>query len=264
MPIPAVTGSTVRKPRSCLVRGLDQPRVRWEEVFLLFCSQWSIREHLCVPRVWERVWHHAHQLVAKGTACLGPSGAIDPFMGLWAAPCHQPHALGDDIVAVPHGHFPWCPPFEPILGPHSGYTPRMALPNATPGRGDAQRASARARLATAMHGAPSSMAKPVLLRAPVPIPAGSRRVGRQPWQLRRRGRLRRLWQAAASRACGRWDSVGLCLLLLFCLPCPQGTPPQHSFPGHHEQAGIYGDARAAGTVPGIPQRSGKTTCSWDL
>lgn len=243
---------------------MDQTRVRQEEVFLLFHSWWSIHEHLCVPRVWERVWHHADQLVAEGTASLGPSRAIDPFMGLWPAPCHQPHALGGDIMAVPHGHFPWCPSFEPIVGPCSGCTPRMALPITTPGRGDAQRASARTRLATVMHGAPSSMAKPVLLRAPVPVPAGSRGVGSLRWQPCRRGRLQQLWQAAASRACGHWGWVGLCLLPLFRLPHPRGTPPRCPLPGHHEQAWICGDAHAAGTMPGIPQQSRKTTCSWDL
>lgn len=42
---------------------------------------------------------------------------------------------------------------------------------------DARRPSARSRLATAMRGAPSSAAKPVLPRAPAHVPAGGREGG---------------------------------------------------------------------------------------
>lgn len=96
---------------------------------------------------------------------------------------------------------------------------------------------------------------------------GARRcrgAGRRCWQPCRRGRLRRLWQVAASRARGRWGWVGLCLLLLFHLPHPHRTPPWHPFPGHPEQARSCGDARAAGTVPDIPRHIRKDTSSWDL
>lgn len=47
-------------------------------------------------------------------------------------------------------------------------------------------------------------------------------------------------------------------------PAPPGTPPRRPLLGHPERARSRGDARAAGTIPGIPRQSGKTTSGWDL
>lgn len=96
--------------------------------------------------------------------------------------------------------------------------------------------------------------------------AGGRRVGRRLWQPHRQGRLQRLWQAAASRARGRWGWVGLCRVC--CCFSASRAPRGH--PRAAPSLGAPSRRRAAampapwGTVPDIPHRSGKATSGWDL
>lgn len=132
----------------------------------------------------------------------------------------------------------WCPACRATIHPSLPGNPAspfrwgcvpawlfLAIPISAAGRkdeGDARGARAGAGLATA---------KPVLPRA-------RRTALLEP---RRRGRL---CQAAPFRARGRRGWVGLCLLQLFLLLSPQGTPPRHPQPGHTEPR--------RWTVPGIP------------